>query len=278
MFSYVQARQFLRDFISSEWREDSIIQDMNGSIIARLSVPVEGKAKSWVDEAIEPGLKGKARALEKANNDYGGEVRQLRDLARMTLKNKRCLSMVQAIAAMREAGITFLGLKNKYRNPTPMGYRDINLNVGIPLKDGRVHIGEVQVNLQSMLQAKDKAHEYYEKVRSALPIICKDCGVKADDLEAFIMKLLQSSVLFLFSRFSFHFAPLSFFFPSVFFPSVFFCILLFYYSFTSHSDRFLCLPLHFSFYLFVFFNFLLYKLLFFSAFSLSSADDHITFC
>ena len=197
VYSYVQARQFLRDFISSEWQEDSIIQDKNGNVIARLSVPVEGKAKPWVDEAIEPGLKGKARALEKANNDYGGDVRQLRDLARQTLKNKRCLSMVQAIEAMREAGITFIGLKNKYRNPTPMGYRDINLNVGIPLKDGRVHIGEVQVNLQSMLQAKDKAHEYYEKVRSALPIICKDCGVKADDLEAFIMKLLQSSVPFL---------------------------------------------------------------------------------
>jgi hypothetical protein len=50
-----------------------------------------------------------------------------------------------------------------------------------------------------MLQAKDKAHDYYEKVRKALPDICKGCGVDADELEKFLVKLLQSSVLVSFS-------------------------------------------------------------------------------
>ena len=51
------------------------------------------------------------------------------------------------------------------------------------------------MNLERMMQAKDKAHEYYEKVREALPVICQSCGVKADELERFLVKLLQSSVL-----------------------------------------------------------------------------------
>ena len=58
-----------------------------------------------------------------------------------------------------------------------------------------VRCSEVQVNLELMIQAKDKAHDYYEKVRGALPAICQSCGVKADELERFLVKLLQSSVL-----------------------------------------------------------------------------------
>ena len=94
-------------------------------------------------------------------------------------------------------GVEIVGVKNKFANPTPMGYRDLNLSVRVNLPDGRKHICEVQLNLVDMLKAKHDAHKDYEEVRSKLPAICMSAGggAKADDVEAFVMKLLQSSVL-----------------------------------------------------------------------------------
>ena len=48
--------------------------------------PVKGSAASFVQlDAIDPEIKGKERALEKVKSDYEGDVRRLKDLARMTI-------------------------------------------------------------------------------------------------------------------------------------------------------------------------------------------------
>ena len=44
-------------------------------------------------------------------------------------------------------GLEIAQLKNKFANPTPLGYRDMNLNVSVRLDDGRKHLAEVQLNL-----------------------------------------------------------------------------------------------------------------------------------
>ena len=72
-----------------------------------------------------------------------------------------------------------------------LGYSDINLNVSVYLPDlERIHICEVQINHQLMLEAKKEAHLYYEEVRSLMPLIC---GADSEDVQAYLMECLNSS-------------------------------------------------------------------------------------
>ena len=167
---------------------------------AKLEVPVKGTEMGWVDRVFVPGLKGEARAKEKTANDYEGNLQCLKDLARLSLEYDSCERMFKGIMELRKVpGLEIVGLKNKYAFPTPMGYRDFNLSVKVTLSDGRKHICEVQINLKDMLIAKKGAHIHYEVVRTKLPELLGEGGgagaVKVEEVEKFIMKMLQSSVL-----------------------------------------------------------------------------------
>ena len=140
-----KAHDWLAAVIATKWREDKRIGD------TVLKVPMAGTAKPWVQNAIDPGLKGKKRAQQKADNDCEGDVTQLRDIARFTIECKRCDQMVEGVNELKKAGVEIVQLKNKYANPTPMGYRDLNLNVAIPLADGRKHLAEVPLSLGASL-------------------------------------------------------------------------------------------------------------------------------
>ena len=82
-------------------------------------------------------------------------------------------------------GFEIVELKNKYQNPTPLGYRDINIRLSVTLpKSGRKHICEIQINHAKMIEAKAKAHVYYEEVRELLPEICRKAAEDAgSDIE-----------------------------------------------------------------------------------------------
>ena len=71
-------------------------------------------------------------------------------------------------------------MKNNFASPTPMGYRDFNLNVRVRLDDGSTHIAEFQVNLNCVLAAKKIAHKQYEVIRAALPAMCMGTSVEAE--------------------------------------------------------------------------------------------------
>ena len=71
----------------------------------------------------------------------------------------------------------------------------MNLNVSVCLEDGRKHLAEVQLNLKSVVAAKEIAHHQYEVIREALPKMCEGTSVGADALEAFITDRLRSSAL-----------------------------------------------------------------------------------
>ncbi|MGA1354740.1 MAG: hypothetical protein ACO32I_08230 [Candidatus Limnocylindrus sp.] len=53
----------------------------------------------------------------------------------------------------------------------------------------------MQLNHKAMVEAKEKAHEPYEYIRSELPKLCEGRGVDANKLEAFIVGQLNSSAL-----------------------------------------------------------------------------------
>ena len=183
-----KAQQRLTSLIASEWQANPNMETLRH--------PVPGEQRPWVDSADDPGVKGKVRSREKMQNDYGNHANKLKDLARSTLRYKGGRRMHDGLTTgLPGAGIKVLTLKNKYAFPTPMGYSDFNLCVGIELDDQVVYVAEMQLNLDEMIKAKDEAHEYYEVVREQLPKLCKGSEVDSGKLEAFIVSRLNSSAL-----------------------------------------------------------------------------------
>ena len=183
-----KAQQKLTSLIASEWQADPHMKNLRR--------PVPGKQQPWVESADDPGVKGEERSREKMKNDYDDHANKLKDLARCTLRYKGCRRMHDGLTTgLSGAGIQVLALKNKYASPTPMGYSDFNLCVGIELDDQVRYVAEMQLNLDEMIKAKNEAHEHYEVVRKQLPKLCKGSTVDPGKLEAFIVGRLNSSAL-----------------------------------------------------------------------------------
>ena len=182
-----EAQQKLTSLIADEW----VAEPGN-----TLRHPVKGKAREWVEMADDPGIKDEIRSREKMQKDYAGHANKLKDLARLTLSFTTCKGMLAALESkLAAAGIKILTLKNKYASPTPMGYSDFNLCVGVQLDDGTEYVCEMQLNLVEMLEAKNEAHVHYEKVRTKLPALCEGTKVDPGELEAFIVGRLSTSAL-----------------------------------------------------------------------------------
>ena len=147
------------------------------------------------DDVQSPGVKGRPRSLQKLANDYGGDARYLKDLSRATILCETPDELLDVLNRLTSVGLEIAQVKNKFASPTPMGYRDFNLNVCVPLDDGSTHIAEFQVNLNCVLAAKKIAHKQYEVIRAALPAMCMGTSVEAEALEAFISERLNSSAL-----------------------------------------------------------------------------------
>ncbi|CAH0369827.1 unnamed protein product [Pelagomonas calceolata] len=147
------------------------------------------------DDIQSPGVKGRPRSLQKLANDYGGDARYLKDLSRATILCETPDELLDVLNRLASVGLEIAQVKNKFAHPTPMGYRDFNLNVRVPLDDSQTHIAENQLNLKSIADAKHIAHDQYEVIRAALPDMCKDTSVGAEALEAFISERLNSSAL-----------------------------------------------------------------------------------
>ncbi|MGA1354800.1 MAG: hypothetical protein ACO32I_08530, partial [Candidatus Limnocylindrus sp.] len=89
-----EAHKILEEKIASEWVVDAKYNFL------RHPKP-ESKAE-WVDEADNPGVKGRKRAEEKMKNDYDGDAAHLKDLARQTLVFHSCERMVQGLKSLEE--------------------------------------------------------------------------------------------------------------------------------------------------------------------------------
>lgn len=143
--------------------------DRQKGIISRLGFRTLTKGFDEVDLndkggllAIAP-LKGKARAEEKVDADYGGDWSQLRDVVRCSIAVDQLDQVRTALDALRKGGMKLAQKpKDRFAKPTNVGYRDVLLNVVLP----NGIIGEVQLHVKSMLQAKAVAHAHYETMRT----------------------------------------------------------------------------------------------------------------
>ena len=107
-------------------------------------------------------LKKRERVLEKSMAE-GTDPSSVLDLVRATVAVDTPGEIAEVMRKLRDMGIKFARRpKNRFNTPTDVGYRDLMFNVVYP----NGHIGEIQVNLKSMMKAKDMGHKYYEATRS----------------------------------------------------------------------------------------------------------------
>ena len=103
--------------------------------------------------------KSEARAKAKVEADYGGDYSQLKDMIRASIAVNDVGELRRAIEAVEGQGLKLaMKPKDKFSNPTPEGYRDLNTVVRLP--NGM--LAEVQYHLKSMIRAKGEAHPHYE--------------------------------------------------------------------------------------------------------------------
>lgn len=108
-------------------------------------------------------LKGEKRAEEKVNSDYGGDWSQLRDVVRCSVAVDTMDQMHDVLSKLKDAGLKLaMQPKDRFAKPTPVGYRDLLMNIELP----NGVIGEMQLHVKGMLEAKEQGHKPYEVMRS----------------------------------------------------------------------------------------------------------------
>ena len=128
-------------------------------------------------------LKRKPRVFEKLQ-ESGETPASILDLVRSAIAVDTLEEIPGVMDKLRGMGITLARKpKNRFNDPTPVGYRDIMFNVTYP----NGHIGEIQIHLKSMLQAKEKAHSFYEATRTieARRKVVGDGNVSVDEQNIF---------------------------------------------------------------------------------------------
>ena len=117
-------------------------------------------------------LKAEKRCIEKARDDYssrecGPAESWLYDIVRGTIICETEQEISDVVSAL-EKSKSVIRMKNRFKKPTPGGFRDINMNVRVQVTATCSHICELQIHCRAI---KDKgvelhSHEVYEFFRS----------------------------------------------------------------------------------------------------------------
>lgn len=106
--------------------------------------------------------KSEARAKAKVESEYQGDWTKLRDMVRASIAVTSVAELRKAIAAVEAQGLKLAQApKDKFSNPTPEGYRDLNTVVRLP--NGMV--AELQYHIKPIVRAKQAAHGHYEEMQ-----------------------------------------------------------------------------------------------------------------
>ena len=120
-------------------------------------------------------LKTKARAEAKVASEYGGDWSKVGDIVRSSIAVDSPKEIPGILDKLLGKGVEVVRAKDRISNPTPVGYRDVLLNVKYPSG----HVGELQLHVKSMLQAKDgPGHKLYERMQEI------ERGAKGRDLNS----------------------------------------------------------------------------------------------
>lgn len=132
------------------------------------------------------GLKGRDRAVEKIDSDYGGDVSRLVDISGSKVVYSKVEDLYKSLEKFHKEH-EILKLKDRIQKPIN-GYRDILMN--IKMKNG--HIVEFRLHLKEMDEIADKiGHKLYEKQRSIEAISKTRKLTKEEKIRIFELKNQQ---------------------------------------------------------------------------------------
>jgi hypothetical protein len=139
-----------------------------------------------VSGAFDPGIKGQERILQKSRQKYNGNIRRVRDGARLALICDTPWGILKVLDFILE-NFPVIAIENRFATPTGLGWRDVTVLVLCGAQAGRSHVGEIQVQLRGFYLARLEEHKRYGKVRVALG----DLRVDPNIHDAVLTRLIQ---------------------------------------------------------------------------------------
>ena len=128
--------------------------------------------KAGIDQFTLAPLKSKSRASEKASDDYGKrqpgpDISWLYDIVRGKVVCNTGDEVLAFLSALTQ-GSEILRLKNRCKNSLFNGYRDLLINLRLPIDESLSHICEVQIHLEPIVAVTKTidSHLAYEFFRS----------------------------------------------------------------------------------------------------------------
>lgn len=112
---------------------------------------------------IAPLKEADGRAKSKVGKSYHGDWGKLLDVVRCAMVVDTLHDVRHVIETLEKHGMQVMQQpKNKFKSPSELGYRDVNLICKMP--NGL--LAEVQVNIKDMMKAKHEGKKHYEISRS----------------------------------------------------------------------------------------------------------------
>jgi len=140
---------------------------------------------------LKAGLKARKRSNDKAAHDYGDRepgpgISWLYDINRASIEFGSATQVVQFVdLIMKEESIRVVKAKNRFKQPSLTGYRDLNIQFQLDTKQGFFHICEIQLHHSEIykLDKMLKSHEYYEYFRHYFAGATHSLKDRLDDLK-----------------------------------------------------------------------------------------------
>ncbi|WP_394129087.1 RelA/SpoT domain-containing protein [Shewanella maritima] len=152
----------LKDFSSEQPKQTS--DNLNELMFqaktaqAELSNLLDDISDKTYTQALVPEVKSYQRAQHKVTHKLGGDASKITDLARASIVADDVESLMYAYKKLTQRS-EVIQLKNRFANPKPSGYRDLNTLVRLP--DTQM-IVEVQLHLNDIANIKSGAdHDTY---------------------------------------------------------------------------------------------------------------------
>merc|ERR550534_804673 len=136
---------------------------------------------NWVHEVYDPGVKSQDRIIEKAIFKYkwlgSKKYGRVRDMARVALQYDTCRDLLRGIVSVQKHFVV-RDYENRFKNPSPLGWRDICFIVEVKISQSITHYCELQLQLTCFAEARLEAHRHYRAIRELLPKCCKSVDTR----------------------------------------------------------------------------------------------------
>jgi hypothetical protein len=131
--------------------------------------------------------KDRGRAWQKIS-DYGGDVSLLTDLVGASIQFETLDDLYSALERINnDPSVTIVSYDDRFLNPEPSGYRDVQLNVR--LRDG--HVAEFRLHLAALDEVARWEHSLYEVRRDIRALARAGGRPMTQTEEAIYVRILQ---------------------------------------------------------------------------------------